>query len=256
LKDWTLVLIFGGWGAGICFALYAPAWIKDAHLHRQNRLIGRCRALYILGVNSIEADDYATARNLLAVIRRIESRWRFGNSAPYRIALAAYAIWVGFAGNLVIRWLALFFGGQVYGETLQEQIGRLADFALLAALGASGALWALGSYIGHWRSDWLVDDCGNRLERILNAERAVVLTPKSKSRRRPLDGLSALEIFGLRAVFSMRELDNARRLLAVKFHPDKWHNASASQRKAADEAMKRINSAYEELKTARARRKI
>jgi preprotein translocase subunit Sec63 len=81
---------------------------------------------------------------------------------------------------------------------------------------------------------------------LLNAGRALA----AETGRQPaaLDGLSAKELFGLDYSFSLRELQAARRRLAMKFHPDLWAKATLLQRRAAEAAMQRVNAAFDELK--------
>ena len=72
---------------------------------------------------------------------------------------------------------------------------------------------------------------------------------RSSRRRRLSDGLAAREAFGLEPILTRKQQDAARRRLATRYDPDLWHAASASAARAAEEAMKRINAAYDELKT-------
>src|SRR5258705_12658720 len=94
--------------AGLAFAGWAPGQIKRFHVNRQNRLIERCRAHYVFALEVFGIGNEEGALELLRRIRRIESRWRFGNSFAYRIALAAYAVWIGYLGNVLLRWCMVF----------------------------------------------------------------------------------------------------------------------------------------------------
>jgi hypothetical protein len=154
-------------------------------------------------------------------------------------------VWVGYAGNALLR-----AGGILTAGLLSPAAGRFTiepgDVFLFAIISASGAIWALSSYLGPWTHPWIVDDCGDRLERMLNA--GCALSNYTEQSAASLDGLSAKELFGLGYSFSLKELKAARRRLATKFHPDLWSSASILQRRAAEAAMQRVNAAYDELK--------
>ena len=233
--------------AGVAFSHWAPGRIKRGHIRRQDRLIERSRAHYLLAVERLRLSEEAAARELLARIRRIESLWRFGNSYAYRLALAGYAVWIGYLGNVVLRGGSLvtigLSGPAAHTFTVDRVIGDVVFFAMI---GASGAYWALLSYAHTWTGPWIVDDCGDRLERMLNAGWAIDIAPRES--KGPLDGLTAQELLGLDYGFSLKELNAARRRLATKFHPDLWIKATALQRRAAEAAMQRVNIAFDELR--------
>jgi hypothetical protein len=163
-----MLLFLAAWGS-LAFVIMAPGIMKRAHVRRQNRLLERCRALYMLAVEAIGLGDEATARTYLKRIRRMEQRWRFGNGWPYRLAFALWAIGVGAAGYVLVR------------------IGAIILF-------------------------------GNA--RLPNAD----------------------------LTFTRRQLAIARRRLVAKLHPDRWHNAAPSMRRACEEALKRVNAAYDRLR--------
>ena len=91
---------------------------------------------------------------------------------------------------------------------------------------------------------------GDRLQQSLDATRFT--TPQTESQADEigpqLDGLSPHQIFGLAPVFTRKSLDRARRRLAKKLHPDLWHNTKAEARSAREEALKRVNAAYDSLR--------
>ena len=72
------MFFIGVYIGGMLVAILVPAWIKRSHVGAQNRLLGRCTALYVAAIKAWEGDDEGTARDYLARIRRIESRWRLG----------------------------------------------------------------------------------------------------------------------------------------------------------------------------------
>jgi hypothetical protein len=244
MREYLFIL---GLFAGFAFAHWAPVRIKRRHVKAQDRLIERCRAHYLLALERLRLGQEEDARDLLARIRRLERHWRFGNSAAYRVALAGYAVWVGYVGNALLR-----AGGIVTAGLLGPAAGGFTvewawdDIFLFAIISASGAVWALSSYLGPWTQPWIVDDCGDRLERRLNAGSA--LSNYTEQSAASLDGLSPKELFGLGYGFSLRELKAARRRLATKFHPDLWSSATLLQRRAAEAAMQHVNAAYDELK--------
>jgi hypothetical protein len=99
----SILVFFVG---SIASAIFVPAAMKRAHVRSQNRLLDRCRALYVLAVQAVEFANEATARSYLARIRRIEARWRFGNRNFFRVAFAFWAIGVGIVGFTILRALS------------------------------------------------------------------------------------------------------------------------------------------------------
>lgn len=246
-------MVFSGFYiGGILFAILVPAWIKRSHVRAQNRLLERCTALYVAGIKAWEGDNEGTARNYLARIRRIEGRWRLGHSIIYRIALAIYAIGVGLFGYVALRILSLSLADVANGR-LSHVLVKFFDPAslnLLVMAAAFGSFWALKSYFGEWTNPWAIADCGDRLQRLLNAARNVTTRSQSKGiQGEPLlGGLSPRQVFGLGPQFSRRKLDRARRRLVKKLHPDLFHHANPFARSAREEAMKRVNAAYDALR--------
>jgi hypothetical protein len=232
-------------------AVQLPGWIKRLHVRAQNRLLDRCRALYVLGGKAIELGDNGAARDYLHRIRRIEARWRYGKSVPYRTAKAAYALTAGIAAYIGLRYSALFLGGLTTGIAPSDMVKRLEDlWVFLPVYGLMAAIFVLCSYFGEWTNKWAIADCGDRLQRLLNAGRHIATVPEPEpGEGSPFaDGLSPLEIFGLGADFTLGQLARARRRLVTELHPDRWHDAKPSIRLAREEALKRVNSAYDELR--------
>jgi preprotein translocase subunit Sec63 len=62
------------------------------------------------------------------------------------------------------------------------------------------------------------------------------------------DGMSIREVFGLSSSITRRDLDRARRRLVQELHPDRWQQASPSERRLREEALKRVNAAYDSLR--------
>ncbi len=237
---------------GIFFVILVPAWIKRSHVGAQNRLLERCTALYVAAMKAWKGDDEGMARDYLARIRRIEGRWRLGHSVLYRIALAFYAIGAGIFGYLALRVLALSLVDIANGR-VSSVLVKFFDpthLHLLLMVAAFGSLWALKSYFGEWTNPWAISDCGDRLQRLLNAARNVTIMPELETGQDEphLDGLSDHQLFGLSPVFSRRNLDRARRRLVKELHPDLWQDAKPSARRAREEALKSVNAAYDALR--------
>jgi hypothetical protein len=94
---------------------YVPIWFKHRHVKSQKKLLDRCRTLLILGRQAFEVGDKAGAQKILARIRRLERLWRMGNSIPFRVSLAVWAIAWGIVICLLIRFLGILVVN--YGDT-------------------------------------------------------------------------------------------------------------------------------------------
>lgn len=235
--------------ASIAFAWMVPAATKRAHVRRQNRMLDRCRALYVVALQVIELSDEDGAHACLARIQRIEARWRYGGSPLFRLVLALWSIGLAAVGYTVLRALSLL--PMEHRTPTLEDLRRFTESApIVLMIGAAGSLHALNSYLGAW-TDWrLVDDCGDRPERILNAGRDIAMAPKTSRRRSHVGDLSTEQMFGLGSDFTRRQLDAARRKLVRKLHPDLWQHASPAVRRSQEEALKRVNAAYDQLRAA------
>jgi hypothetical protein len=225
---------------------YVPIWFKHRHVKSQNKLLDRCRALLILGCQAFEAGDKA-GEKILSRIRRLEGLWRIGNSIPFRVSLAVWAIAWGIAACVLIRFLGILVVD--YGYTrrpLPADVG--AEFWLVVLISASAPIYALLSYFEAWINPWVIDNCGDRLWQFMFGPRAVEIAPdKIKIDVPDFDGMTPREIFGMGLRFTRRELDKARRRLVQEMHPDRWHHASVFERTAREEALKRVNAAYDVL---------
>ena len=106
------------------------------------------------------------------------------------------------------------------------------------------------SYFGEWTPWWAVNDCGDRLERMLNAERHVATVSEADAFNPIRDDLTPRQIFGLGPDFTRRQLDRARRRLVTQLHPDLAYGAQPAVRRAREEALKRVNAAYDQLRSS------
>ena len=111
-----------------------------------------------------------------------------------------------------------------------------------------GILHGLIAYFEDWGNNPdAIDDCGDRLESALNAGHAISITHVPNGTAPNIDGLTAYEIFGVGPLVTRAQLTRIRRRLVRQYHPDRWHNAGPAMHKAAEDAIKRVNAAYDEL---------
>ena len=232
-------LILVGWFGGIALAWVMPVAIRNWHIARQNRLIEDCRARYILAVQALADGDEQIARASLTDIRNIELRWRLRNSGPSRLVLGFLAIGVVSLMATALRAAPLWLNAVAHSRPFDPTI---IFWTVVLCI-----FHTLYSFYGPFVSPWIVDDCGDRLEALLNTGRGVA-TQRAGRKRRLRDGLAAREVFGLEPGFTMKQLSAARRRLAGRYHPDRWQSEPASAAHAAEEAMKRVNAAFDELK--------
>jgi hypothetical protein len=226
---------------------FLPAWFRRAHVAAQNALLERCRALFILGETAVRSGDKATARNLLMRIRRLEARWRFGNSPIYRAAKMISAVALGMVGYIFIRYGGLYLYTASNSSNPSGPQTLLPD-QIIYLLVAGAALQGVLSYYGEWVNPWAIEDCGDRLQRLLDAGVSIEVIPQRARKSPRANGITPREIFGLGPTFTRSELDEARRRLAKELHPDRWHGAEASARHNAEEALKTVNAAYDAIR--------
>lgn len=165
------------------------------------------------------------------------------------VVLALWSIGLAAAGFTLLRALSLL--PMDHRTPTLDDVRRFAESApMFLMIGAMGSLHALNSYFGTW-TDWrLVDDCGDRLDRIPNAGREIAMAPKARKRRSHVGDLSLEQTFGLGSDYTRRQLDAARRRLVRRLHPDLWQNASPAVRRSQEEALKRVNAAYDQPRAA------
>jgi hypothetical protein len=240
-------------GLGYVVAWYVPVWLKNRHVKSQNSLLERCRALLILGSQERENGNKSSAEAVLRRIRRLESRWAFGNSISFRVSLALWAVAWGVVASVIIRFLGA--GLSHYGWTgkLPAASDAVSDLWIATLISMTAPLYALIGYFEAWVNPYAIENCGDRLWQIIYGSREINIAPEPAADAVPdFDGMTPREIFGIGAVFTLRELDRARRSLVQMLHPDRWHNASIQERSAREEALKRVNAAYDALRQASA----
>lgn len=238
----------GSMAAGYVIAWYVPVWFKNRHVVAQNRLLERCRALLLLGSRAAEAGDKYGAAAILKRIRLLEGLWRYGNSIPFKLCLALWAIaWgailcvaIRFAGQQVVHhgWT----GELIPADRILQEVG------MAALISITVPLLALSGYFEAWKNAWAIGNAGDRLSEILHGPRGISVQTEPEAGAPDFDGMRPHEIFGLGLCFTRRELDRARRRLVQELHPDRWHTVNPKERHAREEALKRVNAAYDLLR--------
>lgn len=252
----TLVVIERiGWGiwylATYISAAFAATYVRRRDVRSQNDLLARCRAIYMLATRAHrEGHDHLVADHLRQ-IRSLEGVWRKGRARSARFRTAILGALVGGLAYFTVAmgfWAALICGNEVSIASCIRESGFLA--AVAPWLLALGLAHGLAHYI-ETPVVYGIDNCGDRLEALINAPRdvgpALDVGPVYPS----FDGLTPREIFGLPPGFTRSQLNSARRRIASKVHPDRWRHAGPGAIAAAEDAMKRINAAFELLKNER-----
>ena len=238
----------GSFATGYILAWFIPVWFRQRHLREQNHLLERCRALLMVGVGAFEAGDHVSAKRALQVIRRLEARWRLGDSTFFKVSIAAWAIlWA------CIIVVVLPFGGIClihYGWTgkLIAPGKLLQELWVATAISLTAPLYALIGYFEAWANPWVPENCGERLSVILSGKRSLAPFRDGSKSNFDLDGLTPGEVFGLGVTFTRRELDLARRRLVKELPPDRWHSGGLKMRTAREMALRRVNVAYDALR--------
>jgi hypothetical protein len=240
----------GALALGYIVAWYVPVWIKVGHVRSQNRLLRRCRALYILGSNALTSGDIATASAVLARIRRIEWLWKFGDSIAFRICLAVWAVVWAVVACVAVRFAALYIMNAVLPDKVPAGTTLASELGVAFVVSLTAPLHALMGYTETWKLSWELENCGDRLERDITSPRSLS-TSRSRRRSRNHERLRPEQVFGLAPDFTMFELNAARRRLIREYHPDLWHHVSPDERRAREETLKLINAAYDELRQRR-----
>ena len=125
----------------------------------------------------------------------------------------------------------------------------LSDLPFTVAISMTAPLYALAGYFNDLANPWAIDNCGDRLWQLMFGPHSVQIAPEEVKINVPhFDGMTPREVFGLGRQFTRRELDRARRRLVRELHPDRWHNARPEERKAREDALKRVNAAHDALR--------
>ena len=236
-------------GLGYVLAWYVPVWFKWRHVKAQNRILERCRALLLLGSEALEAGNKLAAEQFLQRIERLESLWSLGHSTIFRTSLALWVIAWGCIACVLIR----FAGGLVVQYGWSSKVAAWDslpnELALSMMISVTAVLHAVLGYFEDWVDPWAVENCGARLRQHIYGPRGVGIPPEPEKVSAPnFDGLTPRQVFGLGPNFTRRDLDRKRRRMAQDLHPDLWHSAGPHERKAREEALKRVNAAYDVLR--------
>ncbi|HRN87898.1 MAG TPA: J domain-containing protein [Hyphomicrobium sp.] len=240
---------FGALALGYVVAWYVPIWFKHRHVNAQNRLLDRCRALLILGSRAYEDGDKLGAEAILKRIRRLEGLWKLGNAIPFRLSLALWALAFAVVACVMIRFAGLVVAHYGWKGKVLTSDNLASELGIALIVSMTAPLYALMGYFDAWKNEWAIENCGDRLWQLLYGPRDVAAASETESvYGLDFDGMSARELFGLGYRFTRRELDSARRKLVKELHPDRWYSASPRERKSREEALKRVNAAYDSLR--------
>jgi hypothetical protein len=252
MPDTTPMLVRVGAGTSMVLSYlltwYVPIWLKHRHIRSQNRLLDRCRMLLILGSRAHGEGDEPTAQDALDRIRRLEQLWRFGNALPFRVALAIWAVGWSFAVCVGIRFAGLMMTHYGWTGRFIASENMMSELWIAVAISLFAIIQALTSYFESWVNPWVIENCGDRLWQLMFGPRAVLIIPETGVEVPNFDRMSPREVFGLPPTFTRRDLDRARRHLVQLLHPDRWQQASFRERHLREEALKRVNAAYDSLR--------
>lgn len=237
------------WIGGIFVSWAVPRLLKSAHVRRQNDLMTQCRAFYVAAIEAIHENAEAEARELLRRIRNREGKWKIGYSIAYRFALACWAILLALMACAASRLVMVGAMSLIEGRPLSVKALDLSLLATVMIVSLSAVFHGLISWLDAWTQPWIIDNCGDRLEAYIGSPRTLTMPEDQEPAPKLRHGLTDLELFGLSPIFTLRELNRARRVLAGEYHPDRWLRANPSARRAAEESMKQVNVAYDRLKS-------
>ncbi|MEZ5775370.1 MAG: J domain-containing protein [Hyphomicrobiaceae bacterium] len=246
--------------ASVLVAHLVAERLRERYVRGQNRLLDRCRALLILGAKALETGAPDEAERLLATIRRLEAQWRYGRSLPYRLAKAGEAMFLGGVAFVGVRIAGLVAMAAVEGT--REQLLTLEGAWVFFLLAIFGPLHAAAAYVDLPVFIDRIDDCGDRLEDLIRSPRDVLAFEEEAEEEeadqaqngaaghepRVRDGLSPWQVLGVPREATRAQIDAARRQLVRELHPDRWMRSGPVVVKAREEALKRVNAAYDAMR--------
>jgi len=236
----------GAFATAYVFAWFMPIWFRQRHLRDQNRLLERCRALFLVGARAFEAGDQGSAKRALQTIGKLEAHWRLGNTMLLKVSIAAWAILWGCVIVVVLPFGSICLAHYGWTGQLIAPANLLQELWVATAISLTAPMYALVAYFEPWVNPWVLEDCGKRLSAILRGNR--LPEPLSEGSESNLDGLTPGEVLGLGVMFTRKELDVARRKLVKQLHPITWYDAGLKVRTAREMARKRVDAAYEALR--------
>lgn len=233
-----------------------PVVLVWRHRRRQQRVITKVRSLFAMAVEWLMQGRNREAHRALRSIRRWEKHWQIGNSGLYRLIYSAFVI----GATTSVAALHFVAYANVYSRSDYQQVPHesLGD-TMWYLLDHPIQLWFIGLFslaLGFKSAEYLKDlegaswseFYGDRLEAALKAGRTVNEAPWH-DRPLPTAATSARELLGLPENFTSAQLRRAWLSLVRELHPDRWVTAGDEVRRMKEAALKRVNSARDELAT-------
>jgi hypothetical protein len=246
---WTELPIQVGHVVCMYGAFVWPLLVMGRHRRRQDRILDKIRAMYLLAIGNLMAGEEVATRERLRTMRRLEAYWRYGASIPHRTALLSYIIVTNTALAFVGQVLWYHLASVMKPTSLLDTIELLWGTPWLLAMAGGFAIFLSFSACrdaAQIRSRPWVDFYGDRLGAALRAGRGVETAPQHDEPPLP-EGVSVRELLGLRPGFTKAELRRAWLRLARELHPDRWTLAGQGVRGMKEAALKRVNAARDEL---------
>ncbi len=166
---------------GVVVAHGLPLLLRWRHVKRQDRILDRCRAAFIVGIEHARRGDDADANRALRRVRNMEALWRYGNSIVYRTALAIYVISISAVLGALMRAGCFWIWGISKSGSLN--IDALANvmretWALTVGYAVLPIVFAIVAWLQAWTKPEVLTDCGNRLEASLNSGSSIVVAER------------------------------------------------------------------------------
>ncbi len=246
------LILLTGWFGSYPLVFFVVQQVTAVHVRAQNKLLNRARAYFLLGAQALESRNQELARQFLMRIRRIERLWQLGDSGPLRLAIFCKGIVYAVVAAYALRYITTQFITARPIMTVEQAVNEfIAEFGLTVIILFVPFLHALfWASMFEWTDKLLIVNSGDRLHRLIASPRGIILTGLETQRDHAipnLDGLTAAEVLGVQLPVSRLNLSSARRRLAAKFHPDLFGRRPLPERRAAEEAMKRVNRPFDEL---------
>ncbi len=228
-----------------------PPFVMDWHRRKQDRILDRIRAAYVMATGFLMEGNEILARKRLHTIRNLEWQWRLGASHLYRLALLSYVIVTNMAWGLLYWFLSVHVHSKLYrkDDGLLDTAAKMWDNPWWLAIWIGVAfLFSIGPALryANVKSRPWSEFYGDHLKAALKAGRGIQKARQHK-RRGLRDGVSSRELLGLNPGFSKAELRRAWIRLAGELHPDRWIGSGEGVRRMKEAGLKRVNAARDEL---------
>ena len=223
----------------IWIATFLPLKLRAYLSRRRLRWIEHCRALYLAGLDKLQAGELASAEDSVEELQRWQARWEARQTWAARLQRAFWVILAVWMICIIVKltpFLALLY------LDIDRHSAILTDYHFLAVYSGVPLLISFSQYflLGYDEDVMAGDDFAGRLRRAIDAGQDLV-----DGRYFPdwndIPALCAL--FGLGDRFTIRELDKARRRLASELHPDRWSELPEHARRTREEPLKNVNGA-------------